>query len=307
MNDTHSVDQLTARLDRGLGVALVTPFDPDGALDEAALARITQQVVDGGADFVVALGSTGEAAMLDDDERRRVVEVVRQHRGAAALVVGAGQPGTAATIAATIAARQAGADAVLVAVPPYTKPTQAGIVAHFRALADAAADVPVIAYNVPSRSGVGMHADTVDQLWRLPNVVALKESSGDIAQIARIAARLPAGKLLLAGDDALTLPTIAVGGHGVVSVAGNVVPVAMRELVDAARAGELAAARARSCELMPLFDALCREPNPVPIKAALALTGTAWSAPRLPLLPASDETRAALKTALQRTRTLSNA
>lgn len=300
MNDTIE------RFGNAFGVALATPFQPEGALDEDGLARLTQHVVAGGADFVVALGSTGEAAMLDDAERRRVVEIVDQHRGDALLVVGTGQSGTAATIATTRDAQQMGADAALIAVPPYTKPTQAGIVAHFRAIADALPDVPVIAYNVPSRTGVNLTAETMAELWKLPSVVALKESSGDLVQIQRIAAQLPTGKLLLAGDDALMLPTIAVGGHGVVSVAGNVVPEAMRDLVATCRAGDLDRARAQSADLLPLFDALCLEPNPIPVKAALALTGMACSAPRLPLLPASDETRTALKTALQRTRTLTN-
>jgi len=300
------MNDMIERFGNCFGVALATPFQPEGALDEDGLVRLVQHVAAGGADFVVALGSTGEAAMLDDAERRRVIELVDQHRGDAMLVVGTGMSGTAATIAATRDAQQAGAEAVLVAVPPYTKPTQAGIVAHFRALADAVPDLPVIAYNVPSRTGVNLTAETMAELWQLPNVVALKESSGDLVQIQRIATQLPAGKLLLAGDDALLLPTVAVGGHGIVSVAGNVVPDAMRDLVAAARAGDLAAARSRSADLMPLFDALCLEPNPIPIKAALALTGMAYSGPRLPLLPASDETRNALKTALQRTRTLTN-
>jgi 4-hydroxy-tetrahydrodipicolinate synthase len=294
------------RFGNGFGVALATPFQPEGALDEDGLARLVQHVVAGGADFVVALGSTGEAAMLDDAERRRVVEIVDANRGDAMLVVGSGQSGTAATIAATREAQQRGAEAVLIAVPPYTKPTQAGIVAHFRAIAEALPDVAVIAYNVPSRTGVNLTAETMAELWQLPNVIASKESSGDLVQIQRIAAQLPEGKLLFAGDDALLLPTVAVGGHGVVSVAGNVVPEPMRDLVAAARAGDLETARARSADLLPLFDALCLEPNPIPIKAALALTGMAWSAPRLPLLAASDATRNALKTALQRTRTLTN-
>lgn len=294
------------RFGQGFGVALATPFLADGALDEDGLARLVQRVVAGGADFLVALGSTGEAAMLDDAERRRVVELVEQHRGDAMLVVGSGQSGTSGTIAATLEAQHIGAEAALVAVPPYTKPTQAGIVAHFRALHEAAPGMPVIVYNVPSRTGVNLTAETMAELWKLPNVVALKESSGDLVQIQRIATQLPPGKLLFAGDDALLLPTVAVGGHGVVSVAGNVVPEAMRELLTAARAGDLEAARARSADLLPLFDALCLEPNPIPVKAAMALTGMASCAPRLPLLPASEATRAALKTALQRTRTLTN-
>jgi 4-hydroxy-tetrahydrodipicolinate synthase len=283
---------------RGLGVALATPFAPDGALDVPGLVRLVRHVAGGGADFVVALGSTGEAAMLTDAERDEVTAVVREHAGRVPVFVGTGAPSTAQAIAWTRRAAQLGAAGALVVVPPYTKPTQAGIVAHFAAIARAVPGLPLIAYNVPSRTGVNLLPPTVRELWSVPGVVALKESSGDLQQIARIAAELPAGRTLLAGDDGLVLPTLAVGGHGVISVAGNVVPAAMRELVHAALANDLATARTANARLQPLFDALSAEPNPIPVKAALALAGIADDAVRLPLLPATVATRERLRAVL---------
>lgn len=279
----------------GLGVALTTPFDTNGAINETALARLVQHVVAGGADFVVALGSTGEASMLDERERARVLAIVDEHRGAAKLVVGTGASSTAEACRLTIAAAAAGADGALVTAPPYTKPTQKGIVAHFQAIQRAAPAMPLIAYNVPSRTGVNIEVATALELLGLQNVLALKESSGDLQQIARIAAAAPDDRAVLAGDDVHTLATIAVGGFGVVSVAGNAVPDRMRELCTAALAGDLHAAREHHKSLLPLFDALCREPNPIPIKAAVAMLGIGGAAPRLPLLEASEGTRKELQ------------
>lgn len=285
---------------RGLGVALATPFTPEHDLDMQGLVRLLQHVVTGGADFVVALGSTGEAAMLSEAERDHVVASVRAHCGRLPLVVGTGASSTAAAIAWTHRARELGADGALVVVPPYCKPTQAGIVAHFAAIARAVPGMPLIAYNVPSRVGTNLLPATVRELWALPEVVAIKESSGDLQQIARIGAELPAGRTLLAGDDGLLLPTIAVGGSGIVSVAGNVEPGAMRALLASACAGDLVTAQRRNAQLLPLFDALGAEPNPIPIKAALATAGICDHAVRLPLLPATAATRDRLRLALTR-------
>lgn len=282
----------------GLGVALVTPFTRSGELDVPSLVSLTRHVVGGGADFVVSLGSTGEAAMLAERERDEAIAVTLTHAERAAVLVGTGASSTAQTVAWTRRAAALGAHGALIVVPPYTRPTQAGIVAHFRAVADALPDFPVVAYNVPPRAGTNLLPGTVEQLWRLPNVVGLKESSGDLQQIGRIAADLPEGKLLFAGDDVLALPSIAVGAHGLVSVAGNVVPAAMKALVDAARHGNLPYARAAHRSLLPLFDALSAAPNPIPIKAAVALLGLAEAEPRLPLLAADDAVRGRLAAAL---------
>jgi len=284
---------------RGLGVALATPFHRDGAVDTAALVRLVQHVVAGGADFVVALGSTGEAAMLDERERDLVVTTVREHCRHVPVLVGTGASSTAQAVAWTRRAQQLDAHGTLVVVPPYVKPSQQGLVAHFEAVAAAAPALAVVLYNVPGRTATNLLPATVSALWRLPNVVALKESSGDLQQIARIAAELPAGKILLAGDDGLALPSIAVGALGLVSVAGNVVPKAMRTLVLAALSGSPSKARRAHAELLPLFDALFAEPNPIPVKAALDLLGIAGPMLRLPLLPASAATRDRLAAALR--------
>lgn len=283
---------------QGLGVALATPYSSDGSLDRSALASLTRHVVAGGADFVVALGSTGEAAMLTEAERDSVVDTVLAHAGAADVLVGTGASSTAQTIAWTRRAHELGAHGALVVVPPYTRPTPTGVLAHFRAVGAAVPDLPLIAYNVPARTGTNLSPATLHQLWALPNVVAVKESSGDLGQIGRIAAELPPSRTLLAGDDHLALATIAVGGAGLISVAGNVAPSSMHELVAAARRGDLCRAQALQHHLQPLFDALSTEPNPIPIKTALALVGLCNADLRLPLLQASTATRDRLAAAL---------
>lgn len=282
----------------GLGVALATPFTPEGAVDTQALVRLVRHVVAGGTDFVIALGSTGEAAMLTDEERDQVVTTVIAHAGGARVLVGTGASATAQAAAWTARAAELAADGALVVVPPYVRPTQAGIVAHFRAIAASAPELPLVAYNVPSRAGTNLLPATVRELWALPTVIAIKESSGDLQQIARIAAELPPDRTLLAGDDALLVPTVAAGGRGVVSVAGNVVPQEMHTLLAAALRGDFATAQRLNARMLPLFDALCAEPNPIPIKAALALAGIAEPATRLPLLPATGPTRERLRQAL---------
>lgn len=291
----------------GLGVALATPLHDDGALDLPALAGLVRHVVTGGADFVVALGSTGEAATLDTDERDQVVATTLAHRGRAAVFVGAGASATAQAAVFATRAQQLGADGVLVVVPPYVKPTPAGIVAHFAGIGDAAPGLPVIAYNVPSRTGCNLRPETVAALWQLPHVVALKESSGDLLQIVRIAAALPPGRVLLAGDDALLLPSVAVGATGVISVAANVVPKRVAALLAAARAGALARAHELQRSLLPLFDALAAEPNPIPLKTALALAGLAGPTLRAPLTVAEPATRERLQRALHEAEVVAHA
>jgi 4-hydroxy-tetrahydrodipicolinate synthase len=284
---------------KGLGVALATPFHADGSLDTGALAKLVAHVVEGGADFLVALGSTGEAAMLDEAERDQVITTVRERAPRTPLLVGTGASSTAQAIAWTRRARQLGAQGALVVVPPYVKPSPAGMIAHFEAVADAAPELAIVLYNVPSRAGVNMPPATVQSLWQLPNVVAIKESAGDLQQVGRLCAELPPGKVVLAGDDALAVPTIALGGQGLVSVAGNAVPAAMRDLITAARSGNSQVARKLHNKLLPLFDAMFVEPNPVPVKAALSVLGIAEPTVRLPLLPASAATRERLAAALR--------
>lgn len=284
---------------QGMGVALATPFTPTGNLDLQAFAQLVRHVTGGGASFVVALGSTGEAAMLTEAERDQVVTATLQNCGDASVFVGTGASGTAPTIAWTRRAQQLGAHGALVVVPPYTRPTQAGLLAHFRSVAAATPDFPLIAYNVPGRTGTNLLPATLAQLWSEPNIVAIKESSGDLQQIGRIAAELPTHKTLLAGDDALALATIAVGGAGLVSVAGNAVPRLVTDLVDAARGADSERARELHRALLPLFEALCNEPNPIAIKTALALLGMCEPGLRLPLTTATAATRERVALALR--------
>ena len=283
---------------RGLGVALATPFDTEGALDLAAFARLVKHVAQGGASFLVALGSTGEAAMLSDIERDDIIRATLHAADGLPVVVGTGSSSTAQAAANTVRAQQLGAKGALVVMPPYVKPTPQGIVAHFQAIAAAAKGMPLIAYNVPSRSGVELQPQTLQQLWALPTVIAVKESSGNLTQIARIAAELPRDKILLAGDDPLALPTLAVGGHGLVSVGGNLCPRLFADLVAAARAGLFAKARELHEKLLPLMMALSAEPNPIPLKAGLHQLGLGTDMLRLPLLPAQAATRDRLRAAL---------
>jgi len=282
---------------QGLGVALATPFFPAsgpedaGAIDLAAFRRLVRHVVGGGTDFLVVLGSTGEAATVRADERGALIAAAREESGGRPVVVGAGHNSTSEAVVLAAQAAAAGADALLVVTPYYNKPQGAGLEAHFRAVAAAAPGLPIIVYNVPGRTGLNLLPKDLARLWTIPQVVAVKESSGNLAQIGEIARTLPAGKLIFSGDDALALPAIAVGAAGLISVAGNVLPAECKALVDAALAGRRDEACAWHYRLLPPMDALFLESNPSPLKAALAMMGLGSDALRLPLARASEATR----------------
>lgn len=297
----------------GLGVALATPFTtgtegaaklPGGssrkrpAVDLAAYRALVQHVVTGGADFLVVLGSTGEAATVDEQERAALIESARGAAPGVPLVVGTGHNNTEYAVALARAAVASGADGLLVVTPYYNKPQPAGIVAHFRAIAEELPGVPIIAYNVPGRTGTNLTPETLRELWAIPEVVAVKESSGDVRQLAQICQEAPTGKTVLAGDDDLALPAVAVGATGLVSVCGNVAPAHAAALVQAAVSGDLAGARELNAELAPLMSALFAETNPVPLKAALACLGLATGMVRSPLAPAAPDTWARVQSAL---------
>jgi 4-hydroxy-tetrahydrodipicolinate synthase len=291
---------------RGALTALVTPFTADGALDEDAFRRLVRWQVLAGIDGLVPCGTTGEAPTLSADERDRLiaatVETVaeRPSRARVAVVAGTGTNDTTATIQATRRAAALGADAALVVAPYYNRPDGRMLEAHFRAVADEG-DLPIVVYNVPSRTGTNVDADTFLRLSEHPRVVAIKEASGNLEQIARICRDRPRDVAVLAGDDAWTLPVLALGGDGVVSVASNEIPGEMVALCAAARAGDWASARTHHERWLPLFLANFRGgPNPVPAKAALALMGLLDSdAVRRPLLPLDGEPRAALAAVLR--------
>ncbi len=286
---------------RGALTALVTPFGADGAVDERALRELVRWQVLAGIDGLVPCGTTGESPTLTEAERDRVIAVTletvaeRPSRKRVAVVAGTGTNDTAATIRATRRAASLGADAALIVTPYYNRPNQRMLDAHFRAVADDGG-LPIVVYNVPSRTGANVEADTFLRLAEHPRVVGVKEASGNLEQIARICRERPRDVAVLAGDDAWTLPVLALGGSGVVSVAGNEIPGELVSLCAAALAGDWSGARRIHERWLPLFLANFRgAPNPVPVKAALAMMGVLDSdAVRAPLLPLDDEARGQL-------------
>jgi 4-hydroxy-tetrahydrodipicolinate synthase len=285
---------------RGCGTALVTPFTAGGDVDETRVKALVERQVAAGVRLLVPCGTTGEGATLTPAEQSRVIALtVETARGRAKVVAGVGSNATAATIERARAARTAGADAVLVVAPYYNKPTQAGLSAHFRAVAAAVDGLPVVLYNVPGRTASNISAATTLALARdVDNIVATKEASGDLAQIMAILRERPAGFRLLSGDDAVTLPLIALGAEGIVSVVANEVPDLMSRLVERALRGDWDEARLLHYRLLPLMEANFIESNPGPVKAALALMGLLEEHFRLPLVPVQEQTRARLRAVL---------
>jgi 4-hydroxy-tetrahydrodipicolinate synthase len=272
----------------GCGTALITPFTPDGDVDEPALRSLVNWQIEQGVHFLVPIGSTGEAATLTPAEQRRVVEiVVEQASGRVPVVAGAGSNDTRRAVAASRAMRDIGVTHLLHVAPMYNRPPQRGIVQHFRAIVEAS-DLPVIAYNVPGRTGCNIEAETALEIAELPNVVGIKEASGNLAQIAEIVRNRPPHFSVLSGDDALTLDVMEAGGDGVVSVVSNATPRAMTELVSRCLAGEYGVARAIHERLEPWMRSAFVESNPIPVKAALAMLGRAANVLRLPLVPLEE-------------------
>jgi 4-hydroxy-tetrahydrodipicolinate synthase len=289
---TMSIDWL-----RGCATALVTPFAADGTVDETRVRALVERQIAGGVRLLVPCGTTGESATMSDDEQVRVIATtVSAARGRARVIAGTGGNATAGTVERARAARAAGADAVLVVAPYYNKPTQAGLTAHFRAVAEAVSGFPVVLYNVPGRTASNIEAPTVHELAKTTeNIVAVKEASGNLAQIMTILRDRPAGFRVLSGDDAITLPLIALGAEGIISVVSNEVPDLMCRLTDLALKGDWDGARALHFRLLPLMDANFLESNPGPVKAAMALMGLLEERFRLPLVPVQERTRARLR------------
>jgi len=282
----------------GLAVALATPFTTSGELDLAAFRRLVRHVVGGGVDTLIPLGTTGEAPTLLDEERDAVITACLEESKGRPVVVGTGSNATRQAAAMTRRAQELGAAGALVVTPYYNKPNPDGLVAHYAAIAEAAPGLPLIAYNVPARTGLNVTPAVLLRLWENPQVVAVKESSGNLAQIAEVARTLPAGKTLLSGDDNLALAAIAVGATGLISVLGNVLPRETAMMIAAARRGNTLEALGLYQRLLPLMDALFLESNPIPLKAALKLIGIGEDTLRLPLVPASAATRTRVAEAL---------
>ena len=284
---------------QGCGTALVTPFSDSGQVDFPAFRALVDWQIAEGIDFLVACGSTGEAQTLDEAERERVVaSAVEVAAGRVPIMAGATNNDTSRAVHETGRMCSLGADYILSATPYYNKPTQEGLYRHFMAVADASTR-PVCLYNVPSRTGVNLKPGLALKLAEHPNISAIKEASGDLKQIMDILRDRPQKLAVLSGDDWLTLPIISAGGDGLISVVSNEVPAALTALVHLLLGGNLEQARTWHYRLLPLMDANFLETNPAPVKAALHLMGRIQNVLRLPLLPASEATCAALRTGLK--------
>jgi len=283
----------------GLLVALVTPFHPNGDLDEAKLRELVRFHLDAGTDGLVPCGTTGESAALRGwEERARIIRiVVEEAAGRLPVIPGVGTNSTEETVGNVRRLGELGADGALVVTPYYNKPTQAGLEAHFRAAAEAS-PVPIVLYNVPGRTGVNLLPATVAALADEPRIAAVKEASGDLVQASWIRRLCGERVALLCGDDALTYPMLCLGAAGVISVVGNVAPKPMRALIAAQRAGRAEEARRLHLELLPLAEALFLESNPIPVKEAMNRLGFAVGPPRLPLVPMRPESARRLHEAL---------
>jgi 4-hydroxy-tetrahydrodipicolinate synthase len=282
----------------GCGTALATPFTTSGEVDERALRALVDWQIAEGIHFLVPCGSTGEAATMTPEEHRRVVEItVDQTRGRVPVVAGAGSNDTRKAIAFSREMKAAGATHLLHVSPMYNKPPQRGIVAHFEAIVEAT-DLPVVVYNVPGRTASNIEAATMLELAALPNVVAVKEASGNLAQVSEIIRGRPATLSVLSGDDAMTLPIMAAGGDGIISVISNATPRLMARLTEAAAGGDYATARSLHHRLTPWMVAAFVESNPMPVKAALAMMGRMENVVRLPLVPLADKHVATVRKAL---------
>ncbi|HWS99638.1 MAG TPA: 4-hydroxy-tetrahydrodipicolinate synthase [Pyrinomonadaceae bacterium] len=289
---TMNVDWL-----RGCATALVTPFKAGGEVDLERFRALVGRQLDGGVRLLVPCGTTGESVTLSAEEDQLVIEeTVRLARGRAHVIAGAGSNSTAHAIEYSQAARSLGADAVLVVAPYYNKPTQNGLYAHFRAVAEAVEGLPVVVYNVPGRTSSNISAETTLKLAQdCENVVATKEASGNLSQIMAILRGRPPGFRVLSGDDAITLPMLALGADGLISVASNEAPDLMSQMVDAALEGRWEKARELHYRLLPLMEVNFIESSPGPVKAALALMGLIEEELRLPLVPVEEKTRARVR------------
>jgi 4-hydroxy-tetrahydrodipicolinate synthase len=293
---------MTLQLDwlRGCATALVTPFAAGGAVDEKRLRELIEYQITGGVRLLVPCGTTGESVTMSEEENKLVIRTaVELSRGRAKVIAGTGSNSTSVTIERSKAARELGVDGVLTVAPYYNKPTQEGLYAHFRAIAEAVSGLPVVIYNVPGRTSSNISAETTLRLARdCDNIVAVKEASGNLSQIMEILRSRPEGFRVISGDDALTLALIALGGDGLISVASNEAPKLMSDLNDHALAGNWDEARALHYRLLPLMEANFIESSPGPVKAAMALMGLLEENLRLPLVPVQEKTRARMREVL---------
>ncbi len=268
----------------GVGTALVTPFTKSGALDEPAIKRLARRQIDAGVHFLVPCGTTGETPTLSGAERRRVVELTLEAaNGQVPVMAGAGGNDTKEAVALSKEMQSIGVQGLLSVTPYYNKPTPEGLFAHFSAVAEAT-PLPIVLYNVPGRTGCNIDAGTLARLATIPHVVGVKEASGNITQMVEICRAVPDDFLVLSGDDALTLPLMAIGGRGLISVASNAIPAEMSQLVEAAERGDYATARRLHQRLVPIMLGNFIESNPGPVKYAMAAMGLCEEVYRLPMV-----------------------
>ncbi len=276
----------------GVGTALVTPFTRSGELDEPAVRRLGRRQIDAGVHFLVPCGTTGENPTLSLGERIRIVEILAEEAaGQVPILAGAGGYDTREIIHLAAEMLKAGASGLLSVTPYYNKPTQEGLYQHFHAIASST-PLPIVLYNVPGRTGVNLEPATVARLAALPNIVGIKEASGNISQMCEVCHVVPSEFIVLSGDDAITLPLMAVGGRGVISVASNEVPAEMVQMVEAAEHGDFATARLVHDRLLPLMQINFIESNPGPVKAAMAAMGLLDEHFRLPMVPPRADSKA---------------
>ncbi len=272
----------------GVGTALVTPFTSNGDIDEAAYRRLARRQVDAGVHILVPCGTTGEVPTLSDAEKIRLVTIaVEEARGRALVLAGAGGYNTREIIHSAAEFEKIGANGILSVTPYYNRPTQEGLFQHYRAIAEST-QLPIVLYNVPGRTGCNIEPATVLRLSQIPNIVGVKEASGNITQIAEICRIVPPDFVVLSGDDALTLPLMALGGRGIISVASNAAPAEMVQLVETIERGDFAAARKLNNQLMPFMQVNFIESSPGPVKFAMAEMGLLEANYRLPMVPVSD-------------------
>jgi 4-hydroxy-tetrahydrodipicolinate synthase len=275
----------------GCGTALVTPFTRGGSVDEAAVRRLARRQIDAGVHFLVPVGTTGESPTLTHDERLRIVEmVVDEAGGRVPVLAGAGGYNTQEVIAAAAAMKSAGTDGLLSVTPYYNKPTQEGLYQHYRAIAEST-PLPIILYNVPSRTACNLEPATVARLAAIRNIVGIKEASGNLTQVSEICRTVPPEFVVLSGDDALTLPLMAVGGHGVIAVVSNEVPAELVRMVESAEHGDFSTARTIHARLLPLMQVNFVETSPGPVKVAMAAMGLLEEIYRLPLVSPRAESK----------------
>lgn len=284
---------------QGCYVAIVTPFDAGGSIDEQGLRSNINFLIDKGVTGVVPCGTTGESATLSWEEHNRVVDItIDEVKGRITVISGAGSNNTREAVAAAKHAKESGSDAILCITPYYNKPTQEGLYQHFKAITGDVA-IPIVVYNVPGRTGINLLPETLERLCEFESIIAVKEASGDLAQISEIHRRCGERITILSGDDALTLPILACGGKGVISVIGNILPVKMSEMVKAFLEGRVDDARTLHEQLLPLSKAMFIETNPIPVKTAMNYLGLNAGTLRLPLVPMSESNKKQLLSVLQ--------